>query len=405
MKVLKLKDAGAQKLARGEWELFERDCVEFSKGLTPGEWIILEDEKSKLKHLAYVNPVAKNGLVIKLFELNIEKKIRSNLNVQDIWNTIESKLKLACDRRAVFLSYKSGSRLVYGANDGLVGLIVDQYVQHILIQINTAGLDAFREQIKNFFKTRFPEHQVYILDNDVYRANEGLPNYEDQLAQFDEIKVEENGLKYLVNRKSLQKIGYYYDHRENRLKLSRLITSMDLPYQSGLDLFSYVGSWGMHLLKSGIKHVTFVDQGDFEKIITQNLSLNEFELSCGQFVRSDVFKWLNDAIKNNLEFDVVVSDPPAFAKSDKNVDAALSGYEKLHTLALQLTKNNGLFVAASCTHYVDVLSLDKTVQRSLRKLSVGGQLLDMGIQGFDHPVSSLQDKGLYIKYLVYKITK
>jgi 23S rRNA (cytosine1962-C5)-methyltransferase len=158
------------------------------------------------------------------------------------------------------------------------------------------------------------------------------------------------------------------------------------------------------LLKGGILSVDFVDQGDMALDVTTNLDLNGFN-GKGTFYRSDVFKYLDEAYAQNRFYDVIVSDPPAFTKSEKNKNTALGGYEKLHQKALRLIPNEGLFVAASCTHYISHDEIDKTVQVSANKNNQTVQLIDIGMQGLDHPVRGFGDKGFYIKYLLYLVKK
>jgi 23S rRNA (cytosine1962-C5)-methyltransferase len=277
------------------------------------------------------------------------------------------------------------------------------YQKYILIQINTAGLDKYRESIREVFATNFPNKKSILFDNLEYRKFELLPTYETEKVEND-LEVVENGLKYLIQKSSLQKIGYYYDHRENRQKLLRKIAEINFKYKRGLDLFSYVGSWGMHLLKAGVEKVDFVDQGDMEKSINVNLKLNGFE-NRGTFIRKDVFKFLEEQNNIDEKYGVVVSDPPAFTKSEKNKHSAILGYEKLHQRALKLVEQNGLFVAASCTHYVNLEELDKTVQDAAFKNNLRVQMLDVGIQGHDHPIAGFKDKSFYIKYLLYLVQR
>ncbi len=391
------------KVLRGERELSEKDVEEIPKGLIPGEWVCLNDQSGGRKYFAYVNPYAEIFFKIKIlkqcdlnFKINEEeKKVAESI--------IHELLMASIKKREVFFDYAHGSRLVYGINDSLPGLIVDKYKKYILIQINTAGLDRFRDLIKSTLEKSFTSHTVVFYDNEEYRKAEVLPTYNKEGVESD-LEVTENGLNYKIPKSVMQKIGYYYDHRENRNRIKSLLPRINIKKERGLDLFSYVGSWGLHLLSSGVQFVEFVDQGQMQNAIETNLGLNNFS-DRGTFVRSDVFKYLDLALAENKKFDVIVSDPPAFTKSEKNKTVALQGYEKLHLKAMKLLQNESIFVAASCTHYVNYDELDKTVQDAAFKNGQKIQLLDLGAQGFDHPMSGLKDKSFYIKYLVYYVTR
>lgn len=391
------------KVVRGECELSEKDVEEIPKGLSPGEWVVVVDKTISRKYIAHINPYSESFFKIKIIK-NISfdwttKKNESEIAVE----SIRERIIEAANRRKCFISYNDGCRLVYGSSDYLTGLIVDVYQKYIFIQINVAGIDRFRKEVGQTIQEIFPKHTIRFFDNPQYRKQEVLPIYEAEEITED-LLIKENNINYVVSRKTLQKIGYYYDHRENRQKLLYTLLNLNIKKEKGLDLFSYVGSWGLHLLKGGLSHVEFVDQGDMAVDVEANLKLNHFE-GRGSFCRKDVFKFLDEAHANQKFYDVIVSDPPAFTKSEKNKNTALGGYEKLHQKAMRLIENKGIFVAASCTHYVSHEELDKTVQLSAMKNNQSIQLLDIGMQGFDHPVKGFTDKGFYIKYLLYLVER
>lgn len=391
------------KVLRGERELSEKDVEEIPKGLIPGEWICLVDSVNKKKYLSYINPNIDLFFKIKLLkpvDITFDTSAAENILAEE---TISELLVNSINKRKIFLDYESGCRLVYGINDCLPGLIVDKYQKYILIQINTAGLDRFRNLIRSILKKEFSKHETLFYDNEEYRKAEILPTYEKESIEND-LEVLENGLRYKIPKNVMQKIGYYYDHRENRARLKSLIERLSITKEVGLDLFSYVGSWGLHLLSAGVKDVKFVDQGQMQAAIETNLELNNFK-GQGEFIRADVFKFLDQALIENKRFDIIVSDPPAFTKSEKNKITALQGYEKLHTKAMKLLSDKALMVVASCTHYANYEELDKTVQDAAFKNGQKIQLLDIGLQGFDHSISGLKDKGFYIKYLVYYVSR
>ena len=391
------------KIIRGERELSEKDVEEIPKGIIPGEWVCLADAGAKKKYISYINPHADIFYKIKILKManwsdnliSIENKVAEE--------TIGELLTSAINKRTLFSDYGDGNRLVYGASDSLPGLIVDKYKKYILIQINTAGIDRFRNLIKNILQNNFKEHGILFYDNEDYRKAEVLPVFpKDEIP--DDLEVFENNLQYKIPKNVLQKIGYYYDHRENRLRLKNLLMRLNIKKETGLDLFSYVGSWGLHLLSADVKNVEFIDQGQMQEVKDTNLHLNNFH-GRGQFTRSDVFKYLDKALADNKRFDIIVSDPPAFTKSEKNKLTALQGYEKLHTKAMKLLNDQGIMVVASCTHYANYEELDKTVQDAAFRNGQNIQLLDLGGQGFDHPMTGFKDKSFYIKYLVYYVIR
>ena len=404
MRVINLKPHSSVKIQKGEREFSEGDFEQLPKGLIPGEWIIVHSLEKKENYIAYANLYSENFYKIKIIEKDISKIWKTEHLENDVAiKIILQKLNKAVKRREVFRNYSDGCRLVYGAADEMPGLIVDKYEKYILIQINTAGIDRFRDEIKKYFKTEFSKLDVIFFDNKEYRKSEQLPDFNEPVLE-GQLTILENNLKYEIPAKTIQKIGFYYDHRENRLRLMNLIFKLNIKFDKGLDLFSYVGSWGLHLLRAGVGEVLFIDQADMEQTIYRNLEINNLN-SRGSFIRSDVFKYLDQAKIRNERFDIIVSDPPAFTKSEKNKQQALLGYEKLHTKAMSLLTDNSIFVAASCTHHVDFGELDKTVKDASLKNNLSVSMLDMGTQGFDHPFSNFEDKSFYIKYIAYHVQR
>lgn len=378
-------------------EFYKRDFEKIPAGLTPGEWCLMNWGEGQV--LGFANPFAEVGALF----WGIEDFPSSSV-VKDIDTFIVKRLEWliqkSLKKRKSFLNLDQGSRLVYGFNDYLPGLIVDEYVEHIIVQVNTAGLDKYREEIKRILESE-TKKQVTFLDNPNYRKNEGLPVF-DIDRKFEVLEIEENGFKYNLDKSIIQKVGYYYDHRENRKKLEDYLLKWSGAKETGCDLFSYVGSWGLHALRGGIKNIEFVDQANMNDTTLNNLKLNGFE-GRGKFTRQDVFKWLEGKKGENVKYDLVISDPPAFSKNLKSKNKAILGYTKLHSLAMSLVKPGGLLAVASCTHGVSHEELDRTVIEARKRLGRQVSLLDIGIQGPDHTLRHLGSSGAYIKYLLYLV--
>ena len=386
--------SGTKKILTKIFELYKRDFDDSLRGIVPGQWSLFILNKSSKKYWGYINPhVDENRPCAYLIE-EVEREY------ENPWDFLENKLEASLNKRNRFSDYKDNSRLVYGHIDDLPGLIADSYVNCIIIQINTAGMDSFRQNISSWFEEKFPNKQVILLDNEKYRKGESLPSFEITQNLPSEINILENNLRYSISMSKKQKVGYYYDHRINRRKaaeVTNLIARKDL---KALDLFCYIGSWGMNLLCSNVESVEFVDQGDFEDEIKSNLKLNDFE-NRGNFVRKNVFNYL----KENKEkaFDVICSDPPAFCKSKKEKRRAIDGYTKLHRGCLSLLNKDSIFIACSCTHYVSHEEFQTSVAQAANSLGRKIQLIDIGMQGYDHPIKSTYTKESYLKYYAYYV--
>lgn len=391
MRSLKLSKSGMNKFRAHQLELKVSDFEDSIKSLTPGEWCLVEVSPTETWS-CFVNPlIDEKYSCVQMLVKVLDKKSFSPENF------VVSKITSAFEKRRKFLDYDKNARLVYGMSDGLPGLIVDRFENASIIQINTAGMDRFRDLIKETV-SKLTNTAAYLLDNAKYREKEFLPTF--AVEALPNLEVSENNLRYKIRAEVLQKVGFYYDHRENRFQLMSILERMHKKPTLGVDLFSYAGAWGMSALKAGVKEVQFVDQGDFGTEVNEALALNGFA-GQGNFHRSDVFKFLDDSQQKNKQFDLILCDPPAFAKSAQQKPQALEGYSKLHRKVFKNLSANSLVAFSSCTHYVSHEEFQKNIADAATKENRKIQMIYAGIQGFDHPVISLEDKANYIKSYFY----
>lgn len=393
MRSLALSKSGINKFRSHQFELKVSDFEDSVKPIPPGEWCIFKI--SPTEHVV--------GFVNSLIEEKYScAQILGKLTSEEIKSFspetfVVQKIRDAHARRMQFKGYEKSSRLFYGMSDGLPGLIIDSFTNASIIQINTAGVDRYRDLIKKTV-SEIMDTQAYLLDNPKYREKESLPTF--TMETLPELNVEENGLKYKIRAEVLQKVGFYYDHRENRHQLMQILSRLTKKPSKGIDLFSYAGAWGMSALKSGVNEVHFVDQGDFEAEVNEALKLNDFA-GKGTFFRNDVFKFLDDSVQKNQKYDLILCDPPAFAKSALQKPQALEGYSKLHRKVLKLITSGGVVAFSSCTHYVSHEEFQKNIADAATRENKKIQLVYSGMQGFDHPVTSLDDRSNYIKSYFY----
>lgn len=394
MRTLTLARAGANKLRAQHRELKSQDLEDSIKSLPPGEWCYLKSSDSTDGWIGYVNPLISEKFASVQVVTAIKPKDVDSFNVEDF---LAQTLRSAIERRRVFKGYERGSRLFYGSSDGLTGLIVDGFENAVIAQINTSGIDRHREFIRNKLKelTNLP---IFLLDNEKYREKEFLPTFERET--LPDLKVAENDLSYQLRSQVIQKVGFYYDHRENRLQLQQILRRLNRSFARGVDLFCYAGAWGMNALTAGVEFIHFVDQGDFGHEVELALKLNGFE-GKGSFHRLDVFRFLEDSLSKGQTFDVILCDPPAFAKNATQKPQALEGYSKLHRRVIKSASKGALIAFSSCTHYVSHEEFQKNIQDAASREGRKLQLVYSGMQGFDHPVTSLDDRSNYIKSYFY----
>jgi 23S rRNA (cytosine1962-C5)-methyltransferase len=394
LRSLLLAKNGLNKVRAHHKELKQVDVDDSIKSLPPGEWCVLIHPELNGAWVCFINPMIDEKYSCIHLLVFVESKNISTFSVEDF---IQKTLITAFAKRQRYAGYDQGARIFYGASDGLPGLIIDQFLDKAVIQINTAGVDKFRNLIKETIDGLI-SGKSYFLDNAKYREKESLPTFVNE--PLPSLEIEENGLKYSLRSEVIQKIGFYYDHRENRFQLMQVLGRLNHKFTHAVDLFCYAGAWGLSALKGGVESVSFVDQGDFASEIKTGLDNNNFQ-DKGQFHRSDVFKFLDDAVQRNIYFDLVLCDPPAFAKSHLQKDQALDGYSKLHRKVMKVSKAGSLLSFSSCTHYVSHDEFQKNILEAALKENKKLQLIHSGMQGWDHPVSSLMDKSNYIKCYFY----
>lgn len=388
MREVAIEAAFSGQIEKGKKHFFVQELPRSWPTCTPGEWLKLVT--SNKAWTAFVNQVAKETPSLWIMA---DKEIEA-------WPCIEELLDKSLARREM-LYPGEGKRLVYGQSDGLPGVIVDQYDKHILVQINTAGMDRYRLEIKKHLERKFSQHQIILFDQASYRAAEGLPVFEPEWNKKDILEITDSGFHYELSMERMQKIGFYYDHRDNRNKFEAYL-KQQAKKSRVLDLFCYLGSWGLHAARAGGEQIDLVDQADLSVDIdaTYNRAKKKNQM---QFHRSDVFKFLDQAIAAGEKWDVIICDPPAFCKSQKQKTQALSGYQKLYNKLMKLLLPDGTLVAASCTKYVSLDELCNIVDQQAKQAGRKICMRDLGVQGKDHPFSSLKDSACYIKYALYAV--
>jgi 23S rRNA (cytosine1962-C5)-methyltransferase len=393
VRTITLSKSGTNKIRGQQFELKTTDFEDSIKSFSPGEWVLLKLSPEEF-WFGFINPLINDkficGYVLGVYRKEDEKKFSEQ-------NFLKMVITKAQSKRQRFYGYEKASRLFYGSADGLPGLIIDQFDNMSIIQINTAGIDRHREFIKEV-ATELSGVPSYLLDNAKYREKELLPVYANDM--LPDLSVTENEIKFKIRSEVIQKIGFYYDHRENRHQLMNLISRLKVIPVKAVDLFCYSGAWGLSALKAGVQSCDFVDQGDFANEITEALKLNDLERK-GRFHRGDVFKFLDESIVKKNSYDMILCDPPAFAKNPSQKNQALDGYSKLHRKVFKILKLGGIVAFSSCTHYVNHQEFQKNILESALKEGRRIQLIYAGIQGFDHPVYSQDDRSNYIKSYFY----
>lgn len=307
-------------------------------------------------------------------------------------NKLQRALEL---RKALIHSDETNAfRWIHGEGDGLPGLVIDVYDRHVILELHSKGMYQDKEVIAEAVQSLMPSTEtIYASLPSILRQNSVWESHY-LLGQTSESVILENGNQFLVNWESGQKTGFFLDQRENRALLGSLSKN-----KSVLNLFSYSGGFSIYALSQGAQSVESVDISEHAvSLCKRNEELNGYSGAAHTIRRLDIMK---DSISDQL-FDIVIVDPPAFAKNIKKRHKAVQAYKRLNQKALKLVKPSGLLMTYSCSQVVsDQLFLD-TIRSAFIAERQQGQILKHLEQGMDHPVSLTHEEGHYLKGLLIR---
>jgi len=291
-------------------------------------------------------------------------------------------------------------RLVYGDSDLLPGLVVDRFGDHLVVQLASATMERNKDAVIEALVQALKPRGILFKNDSSARDAEGLERYVATAfgVMPEWVALEENGVKFEAPVQGGQKTGWFYDHRLNRARLA--------PYVKGkrvLDLFSYVGGWGVQAAVFGASEVMCVDGSALALDgVERNAALNGVaeKMAC---VEGDVFEALKELKAAEERFDVIVADPPAFIKRKKDLKNGETAYRRLNEAAMRLLNKDGILVSASCSMHLPEDDLQNILLQSARHLDRHIQLLERGGQGPDHPVHPAIAETRYIKSLTCRI--
>jgi len=291
-------------------------------------------------------------------------------------------------------------RLVFSEGDWLSGLTVDRYDRWLAVQFTSLGLALRREMLANLLAELTGVTGIYLRTERGVGKLEGVELHDGPLwgtPPEGPIIVEDAGLRFRVNLAEGQKTGLYLDQRGNRLAVARYAKG-----RSVLDAFCYTGGFGLHAAKAGAASVLGVDSsGPAIALAQENAQLNN--LAGLEFTRADVFDYLAELTAAGRKFDLVVLDPPKFARDRHAVPEALRGYRRLQSLALRLLNRDGILVVCCCSGLITMEMLDDLLAQVAVEERRDLQILERRGQAEDHPVAVTCPESSYLKCLIGRV--
>lgn len=323
---------------------------------------------------------------------------KQNVNV-DFWaKKIEKSIQFRQFLNLIDNPNTNVFRLIFGEGDGLPGLIMDYYDGHVVFQAHSIGMHLCRHDITEALKLVFKIKLKSVYD----KSSETLPtNYAATIKNeflfgslSDEIVVIENGVKFFIDFINGQKTGFFIDQRENRKLLTNYSQNKRI-----LNTFSYTGGFSMYAAKYGASEVHSVDVSDKAiQLCNKNAELNQLS-NHGGFAL-DTFDYLKS---HGKDYDVIILDPPAFAKSKDVKHNAVIGYKRLNVMALQNIKKGGVLFTFSCSGVVDKNLFYNTITAAAIESRRHIKLLHTLSQPADHPITPNFPEGEYLKGLVFYV--
>ncbi|MCX7556620.1 class I SAM-dependent rRNA methyltransferase [Xanthomonadaceae bacterium JHOS43] len=391
--VLQLKRGEDRRLRAGHLWVFSNEIDVTRTPLThfaPGDAVSIVDAGGKSLGTGYVNP--STLIAARLLDRGGHPLDRS---------LIVHRLNVALALRERLYPDAPFYRLVFGESDGLPGLVLDRFGDIIVGQTTTAGMERLKPEIAEAVeKVLSPSALVWKNDGGA-RALEALPS--EVTVAFGEVtgplRVEEGGYRFDVDATGGQKTGWFYDQRANRDQLA--------PYVRGgakvLDLFSYVGAWGVRAAGFGASEVTCVDaSAQAVEAVRHNAALNHLSNRI-EAVCDDAFEFLRKARAERRRWDVVIADPPAFVKRRKDFREGSLAYRRINTMAMQVLERDGILVSCSCSHHMARDSFLDAINAGARHLDRQVQVLQALRQGPDHPVQAAIPETDYLKGFICRV--
>lgn len=285
-------------------------------------------------------------------------------------------------------------RLVYGDSDGLPGVVIDRFGEYLVLQLNNPGLERYLDVLLQSLEAVVSPAGVLLRTDSRSRREQGLA--EDSAVVIGEVPeavaLVENGVKFTAPVRAGQKTGWFYDHRMNRARLRDWVVD-----KSVLDVYSYVGGWGVQAAVFGAREVCCVDSSAAAlEQVADNAALNAVaaQVSC---IGGSAPETMTRLREEGRTFDVVVLDPPAFIQRRKDLKKGITAYRRINDYALRLLNPGGLLVSASCSMQLPRADLIGAMQQAAVRAKCALQIVEQGGQGPDHPVHPAIPETEYLK--------
>ena len=354
-----------------------------------GDLVEVFTHDKKFMGRGYINP--KSQIIVRILTRDRNEQVNDEFFYNRLLQAWQYKSRLG---------YKENCRLVFGEADFLPALIIDKFNDYFVLQTLALGMDVWKPAIVKALERIFQPKGIYERNDVPVRELEGLPQQKGFLsAPFNtSVIINENGLQFTVDIENGQKTGYFLDQQDNRRAIERIVKGADV-----LGAFTYTGTFEIHAAHYGAKSVFGIDiSANAVEQANRNAVLNGLQNTC-RFEAMNAFDVLKLWGKEGKQWDVVMLDPPAFAKSRDNIEKAITGYKEINLRGMKLIKPGGFLVTSSCTNlvqpelFLQIINMAaKDAKRKLRQVTYQPQ-------SADHPIIWGMENTHYLKFLIVQV--
>jgi 23S rRNA (cytosine1962-C5)-methyltransferase len=392
--VVTLKKGEGRILKSGGMWIFDNEAASIMGSFENGDIVLVHDFDGYPMGRGYINTNSK--ILVRMLTRNADQEIDEAFfekRVRDAW---EYRKKVVDT---------SSCRIIFGEADFLPGLVVDKFSDVLVVQSLALGIDRWKNLIVDLLKKVLLEdgitiRGVYERSDAKVRRQEGMLPWKGFIGEEFPTTVEivENGVRYEVDVMNGQKTGFFLDQKYNRLAIQKLCKDAKV-----LDCYTHTGSFALNAGIAGAKSVLGVDASQLAvDQATANAALNNLSDTV-KFQCEDVFDLLPRLEEAGEKFDVVILDPPAFAKSRNSVKNAVKGYREINLRAMKLVREGGFLATCSCSHFMTYELFTQTIGQAARNVHKRLRQVEYRTQASDHPILWSSDESYYLKFYIFQV--
>ena len=396
-----LKKGEGRTLKNGGLWIYDNEIASVMGSCEDGDLVLVRDFDGYGMGRGFLN--RKSRISVRMMTRNIDQEIDEAFlrgRVKDAWDYRKSTVDT------------SSCRVIFGEADFLPGLVADKFSDVLVVESLALGIDRLKDTILRLLCEVLKEDGVqirgiYERSDAKVRELEGLPRVKQFLGEpFDtRVPIVENGVRYIVDVKDGQKTGFFLDQKYNRLAIQSLCKDARV-----LDCFTHTGSFALNAGIAGAREVLGIDASELALAQARdNAALNGLSEKV-TFEQADVLAFLPELEKRGESYDVIILDPPAFAKTRGSVKSAIRGYRDINMRAMKLIRDGGYLATCSCSHFMTQELLASTIAQAASAAHVRLRQVQFRTQSPDHPILwgrnyDSEENSYYLKFFIFQVVR